>query len=135
MKNTAYKLTFTYIDPESKVTEIVKEKVVLATCEKAALRKAEAIVEANREVGCVFHGCQLIPTGRIWKVTMDGIAHHKQFVHEDMHKVIFVDALDMYDAEQIAYSLWERQVVEEGWEDISIWRTFVEVPQEKKEAA
>lgn len=65
---------------------------------------------------------------------MDGTAHlrnseDKLVDREDMHKVLFVDALDMYDAEQIAYRIWERQVVQEGWNDIMIFRTLVDVPK------
>lgn len=33
------------------------------------------------------------------------------------------------DAEQVAYRIWERQVAEEGWDDISIYRTLVDVPK------
>ena len=84
-----------------------------------------------------------IKTGKTWKVTMDGTAHlrdkaYKLVCRDDMHKVMFVDALDMYDAEQIAYRVWERQVKEDGWNDISIWRTMVDafdVTETKKEVA
>lgn len=48
-----------------------------------------------------------VKTGKTWVVTMDGTAHYKEFGIHDLHNVIFVDAEDPHDAEQVAYRTWE----------------------------
>lgn len=70
-----------------------------------------------------------VKTGKPWVVTMDGTAHHKEFGIHDLHTVIFVDAEDPHDAEQVAYRTWEKHARESGFERISIWRTLVELPK------
>lgn len=131
MSHKAYKLNFTYM-----VEDSLKQftRTVLAEDEGDAFLEAAKIKEENSDVDCKFTGYEEVKQGRIWKVTMDGTAHlrnseDKLVDREDMHKVLFVDALDMYDAEQVAYRIWEKQVVEEGWNDISIYRTMVDVPK------
>lgn len=131
MSNKAYRLNFTFKKFE-KVHQF--SRVELATNPITANRKAKEIVERNSDVECKFESMEEVKQGRIWKVTMDGTAHlrnseDKLVDREDMHKVLFVDAVDPADAEQIAYRLWERQVVLEGWNDIMIFRTLVDVPK------
>lgn len=139
MKYKAYKLNFTFDrDRREGGTLLTKvhtfTRTVLAEDEAEAFLEAAKIKGENQDINCKFAGFEEVKTGRIWKVTMDGTAHlrnseDKLVDREDMHKVMFVDALDMYDAEQVAYRIWERQVVEEGWNDISIFRTLVDVPK------
>lgn len=135
MKNTAYKLSFTFKRPEDSPEELRQfTRTVLADDEGDAFLEAARIKNENSDVDCKFTGFEKVKTGKVWKVTMDGTAHlrnseDKLVDREDMHKVLFVDAFDMYDAEQIAYRIWERQVVQEGWNDIMIFRTLVDVPK------
>lgn len=139
MSHKAYKLNFTFErDHHEGGTLLTKvhtfTRTVLAEDEGEAFAEATRIKGENSDSNCKFTGFEEVKTGRIWKVTMDGTAHlrnseDKLVDREDMHKVLFVDALDMYDAEQVAYRIWERQVVEEGWNDISIFRTMVDVPK------
>lgn len=70
-----------------------------------------------------------LKTGKTWVVTMDGTAYHREFGIHDLHNVVYADAEDMYDAEQVAYRTWERQARENGFERLSIWRTLVELPK------
>lgn len=132
MSHKAYKLNFTFKHSSGDIRTLTR--TVLAEDEGEAFAEATRIKEGNSDVDCKFTGFEEVKTGRIWKVTMDGTAHlrnseDKLVDREDMHKVLFVDALDMYDAEQVAYRIWERQAVEEGWNDISIFRTLVNVPK------
>ena len=139
MKITAYKLFFTFkrwhFEGGLKVRKVHEyTRIELATNPITAKRKAREIETKNSESECKFERFEEIKGGKVWKVTMDGTAHLRNSEdelvdREDMHKVIFVDAFDMYDAEQIAYRIWERQVVEEGWNDIMIFRTLVDVPK------
>lgn len=141
MSHKAYKLNFTFeknhYEGGTLLTKVHQySRIELATNPITAKRKAEEIVAnyGDSNINCKFTGYEEVKQGRIWKVTMDGTAHlrnseDKLVDREDMHKVLFVDVLDMYDAEQVAYRIWERQVVEEGWSDISIFRTMVDVPK------
>ena len=139
MSHKAYKLNFTFekdhYEDGTLLTKVHQySRIELATNPITAKRKAEEIVANHSDVNCKFTGYEEVKQGRIWKVTMDGTAHlrnseDKLVDREDMHKVLFVDALDVYDAEQVAYRIWERQVVEEGWSDIMIFRTLVDVPK------
>jgi hypothetical protein len=135
MKFAAYKLNFTFkrwhFEGGVKVLKVHEyTRIELATNLITAYRKAKEIVARNSESECKFESLEEIKYGKVWKVTMDGTDHlrnseDKLVDREDMHKVIFVDAFDMYDAEQVAYRIWEKQVVEEGWNDIMISRTLV----------
>ena len=132
MSHKAYKLNFTFKHSSGDIRTL--NRTVLAEDEGEAFAEATRIKEENSDVDCTFTGFEEVKQGRIWKVTMDGTAHlrnseDKLVDREDMHKVLFVDALDMYDAEQVAYRIWEKQVAEEGWDDISIFRTLVDVPK------
>lgn len=132
MSHKAYKLKFTFKHSSGDIRQFTR--TVLAKDEEDAFAEAARIEKENSDVKCKFTGFEEVKQGRIWKVTMDGTAHlrnseDKLVDREDMHKVMFVDALDMYDAEQVAYRIWERQVTEEGWSDISIFRTLVDVPK------
>lgn len=69
-----------------------------------------------------------VKLGKTWKVTMEGVARHSTRGTADISTVIFADAEDPYDAEQVAYRTWERQVRESGFERLSIWRTIVGSP-------
>lgn len=139
MSHKAYKLNFTFekdhYEGGTLLTKIhTFTRTILAEDEGEAFLEAARIKKENSDVNCKFTGYEEVKQGRIWKVTMDGTAHlrnseDKLVDREDMHKVMFVDALDMYDAEQVAYRIWERQVTEEGWNDISIFRTLVDVPK------
>jgi hypothetical protein len=66
---------------------------------------------------------------------MKGIAYHDEYERAEMEKTLFIDCKSMYDAELVAYRLWERQIKEEGFRDISIWSTRVLPAESKKEAA
>lgn len=132
MSHKAYKLNFTFKHSYGDIRQFTR--TVLAEDEGEAFLEASRIKGENSDVNCKFTGFEEVKQGRIWKVTMDGTANlrnseDKLVDREDMHKVMFVDALDMYDAEQVAYRIWERQVAEEGWNDISIFRTLVDVPK------
>ena len=139
MNHKAYKLNFTFekdhYEGGTLLTKIhTFTRTILAEDEGEAFLEAARIKKENSDVNCKFTGYEEVKQGRIWKVTMDGTAHlrnseDKLVDREDMHKVLFVDALDVYDAEQVAYRIWERQVVEEGWSDIMIFRTLVDVPK------
>lgn len=136
MNYRAYKLHFTFkrwhFEEGVKVAKTHNfERVVLAGGVEEATEIARKICRESEDVSCMFAGVTRVEAGKVWKVTMDGTAHlrnseDKLVDREDMHKVTFVDAFDMNDAEQIAYRIWERQVTEEGWSDISIYRTMVE---------
>ena len=132
MSHKAYKLNFTFKHSSGDIRTLTR--TILAEDEGEAFAEATRIKEENSDVDCKFTGFEEVKQGRIWKVTMDGTAHlfnseDKLVDRDDMHKVLFVDALDMYDAEQVAYRIWEKQVAEEGWDDISIFRTMVDVPK------
>ena len=131
-----YKLTFTFkkwhFQDGVKVAKTHEyQRVIEAENQHEANKEAERIAFNNSEVDCKFVAGKEIEKGKIWEVSMDGTAHHDVYNREDMHKVMFVDALDMYDAEQIAYRRWEREVKEDGWNDISIYRTMVFEPEKK----
>lgn len=132
MSHKAYKLNFTFKHSSGDIRTFTR--TVLAEDEGEAFAEATRIKEGNSDVDCKFTGFKEVKQGHIWKVTMDGTAHlrnseDKLVDREDMHKVLFVDAFDMYDAEQIAYRIWEKQVADEGWNDIMIYRTLVDVPK------
>ena len=132
MSHKAYKLNFTFKHSSGDIRTLTR--TVLAEDEGEAFAEATRIKEENSDADFKFTGFEEVKTGKIWKVTMDGMARlrnieDKLVDREDMHKVLFVDALSMLDAEQIAYRIWEKQVVEEGWSDISIFRTMVDVPK------
>ena len=132
MSHKAYKLNFTFKHSSGDIRTFTR--TVLAEDEGEAFAEATRIKEGNSDVDCKFTGFEEVKQGRIWKVTMDGTANlcnseGKLVDREDMHKVLFVDAFDMYDAEQVAYRIWEKQVAEEGWNDIMIFRTLVDVPK------
>ena len=132
MSHKAYKLKFTFKHSSGDIRTFTR--TILAEDEGEAFAEATRIKEENSDVDCKFTGFEEVKQGRIWKVTMDGTAHlrnseDKLVDREDMHKVLFVNTLDMYDAEQVAYRIWEKQVAEEGWNDISIFRTLVDVPK------
>ena len=139
MSHKAYKLNFTFERDHNEGGTLLTKvhtftRTILAEDEGKAFIEAARIKGENSDSNCKFTGFEEVKTGRIWKVTMDGTAHlrnseDKLVDREDMHKVLFVDALDMYDAEQVAYRIWEKQVAEEGWDDISIFRTMVDVPK------
>ena len=139
MNHKAYRLNFTFERDHRKdgtlATKVHKySRIILAENEGDAFLEAGRITAENSGTNCKFTGCEEVKKGKIWKVTMDGTAHlrnseDKLVDREDMHKVMFVDAFSMCDAEQVAYRIWERQVVEEGWNDISIFRTMVYVPK------
>lgn len=145
MNYKAYKLHFTfkcwhYEDGIKVAKEHTYDRVELAEGHKDVIRIANGICRENKSCFCIFSGATSVQTGNIWKVTMDGTAHLRGkddslVEREDMHKVTFVDAFDMNDAEQIAYRIWERQVAEEGWSDINIYRTMVEAHNKEGKGA
>ena len=132
-----YVLKFTYEHKVMKDSETDSERVEYSRIEEAtdidaAEKIGEEIAFENRSVNCEYIGCSEVVKGKVWKVEMDGIAHHNVYDIEDMHKVTLVDALSPYDAEQIAFRRWEREVKEDGFEDISIYRTLVVPPKVKQ---
>lgn len=129
-----YVLKFTYENKFMKDGKTAGKRMEYSRIEEAsdidaAKKIAEKIVFENRSVNCEYIGCSEVVGGKVWKVEMDGIAHHDVYDREDMHKVMFVDALSPYDAEQVAFRRWEREVKEDGFRDISIYRTLVVPPK------
>ena len=136
MKINAYKLTFSYADPmEGGTTRSEKTKVILANSDDEAMAKAAYIIFQNKEIDCQLDNVKKVEHGKVWRVIMKGIAHHDEYERAEMEKTLFIDCKSMYDAEQVAYRLWERQIKEEGFSDISIWSTRVIPAESKKEAA
>lgn len=136
MKVNAYKLTFSYVDPmEGGTTRAVKTKVILADSHAEAMAEAIYIISKNKEVDCQLESVEKVEHGKVWRVIMKGIAHHDEYERAEMEKTLFIDCKSMYDAEQVAYRLWERQIKEEGFNDISIWSTRVLPAESKKEVA
>ena len=136
MKINAYKLTFSYADPmEGGTTRAVKTKVILADTDNEAMVEAAYIISQNKEIDCQLDNVKKVEHGKVWRVIMKGIAHHDEYERAEMEKTLFIDCKSMYDAEQVAYRLWERQIKEEGFSDISIWSTRVIPAESKKEAA
>lgn len=136
MKINAYKLTFSYTDPmEGGTTCAVKTKVILADTDNEAMVEAAYIISQNKEIDCQLESVKKVEHGKVWRVIMKGIAHHDEYERAEMEKTLFIDCKSMYDAEQVAYRLWERQIKEEGLSDISIWSTRVIPAESKKEAA
>jgi hypothetical protein len=136
MKINAYKLTFSYADPmKDGTTRAENTKVILANDDAEALNEAAYINSCNKEYDCHLENMKKVEHGKVWKVVMKGIAHHDEYERAEMEKTLFIDCKSMYDAEQVAYRLWERQIKEEGFSDISIWSTRVLPAESKKEAA
>ena len=136
MKINAYKLTFSYADPmENGTIRAVKTKVILADSNAEAMAKASYIVSQNKDIDCHLDKVEKVEHGKVWRVIMKGIAHHDEYERAEMEKTLFIDCKSMYDAEQVAYRLWERQIEEEGFSDISIWSTRVLPAESKKEVA
>ena len=136
MKINAYKLAFSYADPmEGGTTRAEKTKVILANSDDEAMAKAAYIISQNKEIDCQLDNVKNVEHGKVWRVIMKGIAHHDEYERAEMEKTLFIDCKSMYDAEQVAYRLWERQIKEEGFSDISIWSTRVIPAESKKEAA
>lgn len=127
---------FKYHSGSLDTMNVIRDFESLDAAKSFATSDAKEAMAARSDEFCQVRVSSVAPvkTGRTWKVTMDGMAHlynsEDELVdREDMHKVLFVDALDMYDAEQIAYRIWERQVKEDGWNGISIYRVIVGVPK------
>ena len=136
MKINAYKLTFSYVDTMGDgTTREVTTKVILADSDDEAMDKALDIKYHNKEIDCQLDNVKKVEHGKVWRVIMKGIAHHDEYERAEMEKTLFIDCKSMYDAEQVAYRLWERQIKEEGFSDISIWSTRVIPAESKKEAA
>ena len=126
MKVNAYKLTFSYADPmEGGTARAENTKVILADSYAEAVAKASYIVSQNKESDCQLESVKKVEHGRLWRVIMNGIANDDEYGPAGMKKVLFIDCKSMYDAEQVAYRLWERQIEEEGFSDISIYSTRV----------
>lgn len=136
MKINAYKLTFSYADPmEGGTTRAVKTKVILADTDDEAMVEAAYIISQNNEIDCQLESVKKVEHGKVRRVIMKGIAYHDEYERAEMEKTLFIDCKSIYDAEQVAYRLWERQIKEEGFSDISIWSTRVLSAESKKEAA
>jgi len=136
MKINAYKLTFSYNDPmEGDATRAEITKVILADTDNEAMVEAAYIVSQNKESDCQLESVKTVEHGNVWRVIMKGIAHHDEYERAEMEKTLFIDCKSMYDAEQVAYRLWERQIKEEGFSDISIWSTRVLLAEPKREDA
>lgn len=134
MKFNAYKLTFSYADPmEGGAGRAVMTKVILADDDAEALNEAAYIKSYNKEYDCHLENMEKVEHGNVWKVVMKGVAHHDEYERAEMEKTLFIDCKSMYDAEQVAYRLWERQIKEEGFSDINIWSTRVLPAESKKE--
>lgn len=126
MKIDAYKLTFSYTDPMGDgTTRAVDTKVILASSAVEAVEEASYIISQNEESDCQLDNVKKVEHGKVWRVIMNGIANHDEYGCAGMKKTLFIDCKSMYDAEQVAYRLWERQIKEEGFSDISIWSTRV----------
>jgi len=136
MKINAYKLTFSYNDPmEGDATRAEITKVILADTDNEAMVEAAYIVSQNKESDCQLESVKTVEHGNVWRVIMKGIAYHDEYERAEMEKTLFIDCKSMYDAEQVAYRLWERQIKEEGFSDISIWSTRVLLAEPKREDA
>lgn len=136
MKFNAYKLTFSYADPmEGSTTRAEKTKVILADSDDEAMAEASYIISQNKESDCQLDNVKKVEHGKVWRVTMKGVAHHDEYERAEMEKTLFIDCKSMYDAEQVAYRLWERQTKEEGFSDINIWSTYIRPAESKKGAA
>lgn len=136
MKINAYKLTFSYADPmKDGTTRAVTTKVILADDDAEALNEAAYIKSYNKEYDCHLDKLEKVEHGKVWKVVMKGVAHHDEYGSADMEKTLFIDCKSMYDAELVAYRLWERQIKEEGFSVIGIWSTRVLPAESKKETA
>lgn len=134
MKINAYKLTFSYADPmEGGTNRAENTKVILADSDAEAMTEASYIISQNKEIDCQLESVKKVEHGRLWRVIMNGIAEHDEYGPAGMKKVLFIDCKSMYDAEQVAYRLWERQIKEEGFSDINIWSTRVLPPQREVE--
>ena len=134
MKVNAYKLTFSYVDTMEGGTNRAKNtKVILADSDDEAMTEASYIISQNKEVDCQLESVKKVEHGRLWRVIMNGIANDDEYGPAGMKKVLFIDCKSMYDAEQVAYRLWERQIKEEGFSDINIWSTRVLPPQREVE--
>lgn len=122
---------FRYHDGHRETMDVIREfkypaeAHVFADADAAAAQRTRSDEFAQVRVLSVAP----VKTGKTWVVTMDGTARHKEFGIHDLHNVIFVDAEDPHDAEQVAYRTWEKHARESGFERISIWRTLVELPQ------
>lgn len=135
MKVNAYKLTFSYDDPmEGGAGRAENTRVILANSDDEAKAKAAYIVSQNKESDCRLESVKKVEHGKVWRVIMKGIAHHDEYERAEMKKTLFIDCKSMYDAEQVAYRLWERQIKEEGFSDIGIWSTRVLLAEPKKPA-
>lgn len=136
MKFNAYKLTFSYADPmEGGTARAVKTRLILADSEAHAMTEGGSIVSENKECDCHLDKVEKVEHGKVWKVIMKGTAYHDEYGRAEMEKTLFIDCKSMYDAEQVAYRLWERQTKEEGFSDIIIWGTRILPAEPKKEAA
>lgn len=136
MKINAYKLTFSYVDPMGDGnTREVTTKVILANDDDEIFAEVSSIKSYNKEYDCQLENIEKVEQGKVWRVIMKGVAHHDEYERAEMEKTLFIDCKSMYDAELVAYLLWERQIEEEGFSDISIWSTRVIPAESKKEAA
>lgn len=134
MKFNAYRLTFSYADSmEGGAGRAENTKVILADTDNEAMVEAAHIVSQNKESDCRLESVKKVEHGKVWRVIMKGVAHHDEYERAEMEKTLFIDCKSMYDAEQVAYRLWERQIKEEGFSDISIWSTRVLLAESKKE--
>lgn len=134
MKVNAYKLTFSYVDPmEDGTTRAVDTRVILADSDYKAMEEASYIISQNKEVDCQLESVKKVEHGMVWRVIMNGIANDDEYGPAGMKKVLFIDCKSAYDAEQVAYLLWERQIKEEGFSGISIYSTRVLPAQRKVE--
>lgn len=121
---------FRYHDGHRETMDVIREfkypaeAHVFADADAAAAQRTRSDEFAQVRVMSVAP----VKTGKVWKATLDGTARRGESVREDLHTVIFVDAEDPYDAEQVAYRTWERQARESGFDGISIWRTLVGLP-------